>query len=455
MGIIRRLCLISAVVAASIAGRADTLGDARQLMANGLYDEALTLLHQYIKSNPRAKDYGAVSYAAGQCAQALDRLPEAEEYYRKAAAKGVNDAWLQLGRLDCRRYDFAAAMSDYAKYKSPDAQVMAERARAERAAGFLDRVENVVVIDSIAVSKENLFEVYRIPASVGTLTCASDSKYPLFGNEDDTSWLTTVEDTTGRLVISRIDALTTGGTQTYCYPELSGQGNAAYPSVLADGQTIYFASDGPESIGGWDIMISTYDQETGTFRNPQNIGMPYNSPFNDYMMVIDETNGVGWWATDRHTQGSDSVTVYVFIPSELRVNLPADSPDLCSRAMVSDYRATWPENADYSELLGRISGVRPAGVPETEEFRFNVDGRRVLTRWDELPTLEAREALTAYFSGVETVTDLETELRGLYAQWSDGQHSEEMREYILRKEAELDQARESLRVLRNNVYSTL
>lgn len=455
MGMIRRLFLIVAVVTVCMAGRADTLGEARQLMADGLYDQALTVLHKYVKSNPRAKDYGAASYAAGQCAQSMGQLAEAEEYYRKAAAKGVNDAWLQLGRLDCQRYDFAAAVADYAKYKNPDAQVMTERARAERAAGFLDRVEDVVIIDSIAVAKDKLFEVYKLPASVGALTCASDSRYPVFGNEENSSWLTTTKDTAGRLVISRIDGLTTGGTQTYYYPELSGQGNAAYPSMLADGQTLYFASDGPESIGGWDIMISTYDQETGTFRNPQNIGMPYNSPFNDYMMVIDETNGVGWWATDRHTQGTDSVTVYMFIPSELRVNLPADSPDLCSRAMVSDYRATWPEDADYSELLSRISTLRSAEIPEPEEFRFNVDGRRVLTRWEDLPSMEAREALAAYFSGVETVTDLETELHGLHAQWSDGQHSDELREYILRKEAELDRARESLRFLRNNVYSAL
>lgn len=455
MGMIRRLFLIVVVVTVCMAGRADTLSEARQLMADGLYDQALTILQQYVKSNPRARDYGAASYAAGQCAQSVGQLTEAEEYYRKAAAKGVNDAWLQLGRLDCLRYDFSAAMADYAKYRNPDTQVMAERARAERAAGFLDRVENVVIIDSITVSREELFEVYRLPASAGTLTASSDSDYPLFGNEENTSWLTTAKDSTGRLVISRIDVLTTGGTQTYYYPELSERGNAAYPSMLADGQTLYFASDGPESIGGWDIMISTYDQETGMYRNPRNIGMPYNSPFNDYMMVIDETNGVGWWATDRHTQGTDSVTVYVFIPSDLRVNLPPESPDLLSRAMVSDYRATWPADADYSELLRRISTLRPAEVPELEEFRFNVDGQRVLTHWADLPSMEAREALAAYFSGVETVTDLEKELQGLYAQWADGTHSNELREYILSKEAELDKAREELLNLRNEVYSVL
>lgn len=451
----RIVCLIVTAMLACMAVRADTLEDAQQLMSAGEYEQALTVLKQYVTANPRAKDLGMAMYNAGVCAQSMERYAEAEDYYRKAASKGVNDAWLQLGRLNCLRYDFAAAVADYAKYKDPDNRIMAERAKAERAAGFLDRVENVVIIDSITVPTTRFFENYRLSKSAGTLTSTTVNRYPLFGNEDETSWLTTAQDSTGRLVISRIDALTTGGTQTYLYPELSEPGNAAYPSMLSDGQTIYFASDGPETIGGWDIMITTYDQDSGTFRNPQNIGMPYNSPFNDYMMVIDETNGVGWWATDRNTPDTDSVTIYIFIPSELRVNLPPDSPDLRSRAMIQNYRATWPDNSDFTELLQTIYAAPQEERMEPEEFRFVIDGTRVLTRWDELPTFEGREALSAYFAGLEAVKDLETELNGLYTQWSDGTHSEALKEYILRKETELDEARITLLTLRNEVYKNL
>lgn len=455
MRILRILCLTAAVMVMSISVQADTLGEARQLMNDGMYDRALTLLDQYISTHPRAKDYGMSAYEAGQCAMVLGKLSEAGEYYRKAASKGVNDAWLQLGRLDCLSYDFNTAMEDYSKYKNPDAQVMEERSRAERAAGFMERVENVVIIDSVTVPKKNFFEFYRLPVSAGTLTPSAQSEYPLFGNEEGTSWLTTSKDSTGRLVISRIDALTTKGTETYYYPELSDNGNAAYPSMLADGQTIYFASDGSQTIGGWDIMISTYDPDTGTYRKPQNLGMPYNSPFNDYMMVIDETNGVGWWATDRHAPDADSVTIYVFIPSDLRVNLSVDAPDLRSRAMILNYRDTWPENADYTELLNHISEIRPADVSKPSEFRFEVDGNRVLTCWDDIATFEGREALAAYFAALEVVSDLEKELSGLYSQWAEGAGSNELREYILRKEGELDEARRNLRCLRNDVYKNL
>ena len=45
--------------------------------------------------------------------------------------------------------------------------------------------------------------------------------------------------------------------------------------------------------------------------------MPFNSPDNDYMLVIDERASVGWLATDRR-QAADSVCIYCFIPNEVR-----------------------------------------------------------------------------------------------------------------------------------------
>ena len=35
---------------------------------------------------------------------------------------------------------------------------------------------------------------------------------------------------------------------------------------------------------------------TDTYLVPENVGMPFNSPYNDYMYVIDEYNNLGWFA---------------------------------------------------------------------------------------------------------------------------------------------------------------
>ena len=53
---------------------------------------------------------------------------------------------------------------------------------------------------------------------------------------------------------------------------------------------------------------------TDTYLAPENVGMPFNSPYNDYMYVIDEFNNLGWFASDRY-QPEDKVCIYVFIPA--------------------------------------------------------------------------------------------------------------------------------------------
>ena len=63
--------------------------------------------------------------------------------------------------------------------------------------------------------------------------------------------------------------------------------------MAADGITIYFGSEGHEGLGGYDIFTSRFNSETADYLPPQNVGMPFNSPYNDYMMAFDELAGVG------------------------------------------------------------------------------------------------------------------------------------------------------------------
>ena len=53
-----------------------------------------------------------------------------------------------------------------------------------------------------------------------------------------------------------------------------GISETAYPFMLADGLTFYFAGKGEESIGGYDIFMTRYDAHNNSFLKPENIGMP-------------------------------------------------------------------------------------------------------------------------------------------------------------------------------------
>lgn len=61
-----------------------------------------------------------------------------------------------------------------------------------------------------------------------------------------------------------------------------------YPHITADCKTLYFASQGHSSMGGFDIFKSVYNTETNTWSYPQNLGYPINTPDDD--MSITFTN---------------------------------------------------------------------------------------------------------------------------------------------------------------------
>lgn len=42
---------------------------------------------------------------------------------------------------------------------------------------------------------------------------------------------------------------------------LNEQGNVNYPFLMSDGITLYYASDGEGSLGGYDIFVTRYDSE--------------------------------------------------------------------------------------------------------------------------------------------------------------------------------------------------
>ena len=50
----------------------------------------------------------------------------------------------------------------------------------------------------------------------------------------------------------------------------------------------HFASKGLYGVGGYDLYVSELDKETGDWSIPVNMGFPYSSPYNDFLLVNSE-----------------------------------------------------------------------------------------------------------------------------------------------------------------------
>lgn len=101
-----------------------------------------------------------------------------------------------------------------------------------------------------------------------------------------------------------------------------------FPFVLSDGVRLLFARRSTEGIGGYDLYLSRYSWERKAFLEPSLLGMPFNSPANDYLLAYDEEQHRSYLLSDRGLLGSGEVTLYVLegLPKALS-NTPANDSD--------------------------------------------------------------------------------------------------------------------------------
>lgn len=71
------------------------------------------------------------------------------------------------------------------------------------------------------------------------------------------------------------------------------------PYFHPDGKTLYYSSNGPKSIGGWDIFVTEYLPEEGKWLEPLNMGFPVNTPDDDLYFVISEDGLAGYYASGK------------------------------------------------------------------------------------------------------------------------------------------------------------
>ena len=57
--------------------------------------------------------------------------------------------------------------------------------------------------------------------------------------------------------------------------------NEDFPHLTKDGKTIYFASEGHSSMGGYDLFKSEWNEQQQTWSDPQNLGYPINDTYDN------------------------------------------------------------------------------------------------------------------------------------------------------------------------------
>lgn len=467
---IKALHIILATAAAvfcSSGSHAQSVDQARTLAEDGNLEEALGMLRSIVAENPQNQEaslfLGELLWDSGEDAEALEVL-------QPLSKRGDRDATLQLARIAFYRYDIDGARSlldTYRRTLRKGKKVLAEdlsgnlEERIDKAETMLDRVQNIEVIDSIEVDADEFFRYYPMSPAAGRFLTADDLPD---GFPADDQTVVVITESGGRMVWSAADeegnkrlygsAALLGGeweTPRQLGDDLAENGDAVYPYLMPDGITLYYANDGDNSLGGYDIFL-TREGDDGEFLQPANLGMPFNSPYNDYLLVIDEFTGAGWFATDRNRHPG-KLTIYTFIPQDLRVNVDVENPDLASLARLDDIRKTWKNGGDYASIRRSIAqGKAMDATPRlTPDFLFPLPGNRVYTSLNDFKNADARGKMEVYLEKEKKFNHIIDTLAALRLDYAAGDRSQT--DLILQLESQLDTARQELDRLRYSIIA--
>lgn len=92
-----------------------------------------------------------------------------------------------------------------------------------------------------------------------------------------------------------------------------------------DGRTLYFASNGHQTMGGYDIFYTTL-QDDGTWSEPVNIGYPINTPGDENFLVVDASGMHAYYSSER-AGGFGGLDVYMitFLGPEKKLNMTTEN----------------------------------------------------------------------------------------------------------------------------------
>jgi tetratricopeptide (TPR) repeat protein len=94
--------------------------------------------------------------------------------------------------------------------------------------------------------------------------------------------------------------------------DINSKGNEMFPWMDAQG-LLYFATNGQGGLGGLDIF--KVDPNADIMGHPENLGAPINSPYDDFGLILDAENGVGFFTSNRLGGAGDDDLYSVKLPT--------------------------------------------------------------------------------------------------------------------------------------------
>ncbi|MFC2111376.1 hypothetical protein ACFLQ5_02880, partial [Bacteroidota bacterium] len=241
------------------------------------------------------------------------------------------DVYYYLAYAYHLNYRFSEAIKSYEKFIEVGKSVDVSRFEVERkiemcnnGIALLSNIRDLYVLEKKQVRKSDFYRSYRTNEFGGNFLSKpeefktkldkkkEDNNFVFFSNQNQVVYFASYgkKGETGK-DIYRVSKLP-GGKWTEPQ-KLNEVINTPYdedfPYMSPDGKTLFFCSKGHNTMGGYDVFVSSFNPASFMWSTPVNVNFPINTPFDDILFVSDSVKGFAYFASERiSTEGQ--ITVY-------------------------------------------------------------------------------------------------------------------------------------------------
>ncbi len=153
-------------------------------------------------------------------------------------------------------------------------------------------------------------------------------------------------------------------------PDINTVYDEDYPYMAPDGKTLYFCSQGHNSMGGFDIFKSEWNEKEETWSEPQNLGYPLNTPDDDLTICFSTTMRHAYISSLREN-GYGDLDIYKIIFNDIEPPYTSIIGSVLNKDSSNIYTATIDTSAvGHSKAFGateKLNNVDSLNIKKNTE----------------------------------------------------------------------------------------
>jgi hypothetical protein len=398
----------TAVAQSNFKSEADLKKKADELFIEGEYVQAYPLYSQLLSLYPKDHFY---NFRFGACIIYAEKEKEkAIKYLEYAVSKTDIDveAHFFLGKAYHINYRFDDAIRAYGNFKSKAGNKKRKLLNPEReiemcenGKKLLSNITDIIVVDKKELPRSDFFRSYETSKFGGKILAKPDELKSSYDKKVKESSIIFVPNTTGGEIYfssygdndkngkdifkaKRLPNGEFGPPQNIGFP-INTPYDEEYPFLHPNGKILYFCSKGHNSMGGYDVFRSNYDDATKTWSTPVNLDFAINTPDDDILFIADENNEEAYFSSTRSSVGSN-IGVYKILLVRKALDLAVIKGNFKHFDNNYDKEVSISiRNVNDNSLIGTFKADAESGdyllnIPNGGKYKFVIEGEGFATQ---------------------------------------------------------------------------